>query len=219
MRIIDFERKGNLVRFYLGNNAKDDYCGDGWDKLPYSRAEQVNPNFVTGITDFVFPFDVLVLEPESGEEDCSYSKDDMKAGIVPCIIAVPSGIRNSSPRMNFSHWSNCRGITKFYFGDYLEPSPCGTVTVFDGTKQQLCLETLAWQPSKSMHTGDNEIQVPLWEKNNLTIDEAALYFGIGKNKIRELTDGRNCNFVLLNGTKRLIKRKAFEKYLEGAYSL
>lgn len=56
--------------------------------------------------------------------------------------------------------------------------------------------------------------VPIWEKANLTIDEAAAYFGIGRNLLRELSNDVGCNFVLHVGTKRLIKRKAFEKYLE-----
>ena len=62
-------------------------------------------------------------------------------------------------------------------------------------------------------------EVPLWEKSNLTIEEAAAYFSIGENKLRELTSDENCKFVLWIGTKRLIKRRAFEKYLEQAYSL
>ncbi len=31
-------------------------------------------------------------------------------------------------------------------------------------------------------------EVPIWEKSNLTLEEAAAYFGIGVNKLRELTD-------------------------------
>ena len=54
--------------------------------------------------------------------------------------------------------------------------------------------------------------VPIWEKSNLT--EAAEYFNIGKHKLREITNNHKCNFVLFIGTKRLIKRKEFEKYLE-----
>ena len=57
--------------------------------------------------------------------------------------------------------------------------------------------------------------VPIWEKANLTIDEAAAYFGIGTNKLREITSSTDCDFVIWVGTKRLIKRKKFEKYLEG----
>lgn len=61
--------------------------------------------------------------------------------------------------------------------------------------------------------------VPIWEKSNLTIEEAALYSGIGQNKLRELTSDENCNFVLWIGTKRLVKRKKFDDYIEKAYSL
>lgn len=59
--------------------------------------------------------------------------------------------------------------------------------------------------------------VPIWEKVNLTIKEAAAYFGIGEKKIIELTNDDSCSFVLFVGTKRLVKRKPFEKYLETAY--
>ena len=61
--------------------------------------------------------------------------------------------------------------------------------------------------------------VPIWNKANLTIEEAAAYFGIGMNKLRELTEDENCKFVLYIGSKRLIKRQLFVKYLEQAYSL
>jgi len=62
-------------------------------------------------------------------------------------------------------------------------------------------------------------EVPIWEKRNLTIEEAAAYFGIGQNKLREMTCDENCKFVLWVGTKRLIKRCLLEKYLEQAYSI
>ena len=62
-------------------------------------------------------------------------------------------------------------------------------------------------------------EVPIWEKANLTIEEAAAYFGIGMNKLRELTEDEQCKFVLFVGTKRLIKRRMFEQYLEHAYSI
>ena len=55
---------------------------------------------------------------------------------------------------------------------------------------------------------------PLWEKSNLTIEEAALYSGIGQTKLRELTDHKDCPFVLWNGTKRLIKRRRLDEYTD-----
>lgn len=57
-------------------------------------------------------------------------------------------------------------------------------------------------------------KVPIWEKMNLTVDEAAEYSNIGINKIRELTENPSCPFVLWIGKKRVIKRKEFEKYIE-----
>ena len=56
--------------------------------------------------------------------------------------------------------------------------------------------------------------VPIWEKSALTLSEAALYSNIGINKLREITDDNKCDFVFFVGTKRLIKRKLFDRYIE-----
>lgn len=61
--------------------------------------------------------------------------------------------------------------------------------------------------------------VPLWEKVTLTLDEASDYSGIGINKIRDISEQNECDFVLWVGNKRLIKRKPFVEYLEKCYSL
>lgn len=61
---------------------------------------------------------------------------------------------------------------------------------------------------------DSKKTVPIWEKMNLTIEEAAAYSGIGKNKVREMVKNPKCRqFVLYVGRKCLIKRKEFEKYI------
>ena len=62
-------------------------------------------------------------------------------------------------------------------------------------------------------------EVPIWEKANLTLEEAAAYYNIGINKLRELSDDENCPFVLWFGSKRLIKRIALNDYLAKAYSI
>ena len=62
-------------------------------------------------------------------------------------------------------------------------------------------------------------EVPIWCKVTLTLEEASLYSNIGINRLRELTDDEKCQYVLWVGTKRLIKRKKFDEYLESAYSL
>ena len=61
-------------------------------------------------------------------------------------------------------------------------------------------------------------EVPIWEKSNLTVEEAAAYTGIGINKIREMSEGDNCPFVLWVGKKRLIKRRKFDEYVEKQFS-
>lgn len=62
-------------------------------------------------------------------------------------------------------------------------------------------------------------EVPIWEKSNLTLEEASAYFGIGINKLRDITNEKNCPFVIWCGSKRLIKRKLFDAYLEKMYSI
>lgn len=57
-------------------------------------------------------------------------------------------------------------------------------------------------------------EIPIWEKLNLTVEEAANYSGIGIHKLRELMNENDCDFVLRIGTKKtLIKRVKFEKYI------
>lgn len=56
--------------------------------------------------------------------------------------------------------------------------------------------------------------IPIWEKLNITVEEAAVYSGVGINRIRELMNERDCDFVLKVGCKKnLIKRAKFEQYL------
>ncbi len=62
-------------------------------------------------------------------------------------------------------------------------------------------------------------EVPIWEKSNLTLEEAAAYSGIGIGKIREITNDEKCRFVLWVGNKRLIKRRLFDQYIESCYSV
>ena len=55
-------------------------------------------------------------------------------------------------------------------------------------------------------------KVPIYHKQNLTLEEAAEYSNIGINKIRDISNDPRCKFVIFVGKKRLIKRKEFEKY-------
>ena len=56
--------------------------------------------------------------------------------------------------------------------------------------------------------------IPIWQKQKLTLEEAAEYSNIGINRLRMLTDDPKCPFVFFVGRKRLIKKKLFDKYIE-----
>ena len=57
--------------------------------------------------------------------------------------------------------------------------------------------------------------VPLWERYTLSVEEAAVYFRIGENKLRRIiSDNQNADFILWNGNRAQIKRKKFERYID-----
>ena len=62
-------------------------------------------------------------------------------------------------------------------------------------------------------------EVPIWEKSNLSLEEAAAYSGIGINKLHDLTNEKDWRFVLWVGNKRLIKRRLFDQFIEQMYSI
>lgn len=67
--------------------------------------------------------------------------------------------------------------------------------------------------------GTKSRQVSIWEKSNLTLEEAAAYSGIGINKLCEMSDSKDCIFVLWNGTKRLLKRRRLDEHLDRLFSI
>lgn len=146
MKIIDFDRKGNTVRFYLGEHTNDwgwvnkdylrngeksdwvkpeeKYYGDDWSDTPYEHnAGTVYDYFVKGTKDIAFNFDDLVLEPCDGAYyNSDYSKDDMVDRKIPCIIVVPKDAVGDSWEDSFDYWNQIDDprIKKYYFGDTLE---------------------------------------------------------------------------------------------------
>lgn len=122
MKIIDFEKKGNVVRFYLGEDSLTEWHGDDWDDYPYEHnAGPVYEEYVSATRDLAFDFDDLVLEPSEDwhNGNSEWSKDDMVARKVPCIIVIPKELQDYND--NFNHYVGMQGITKFYFGDAMEP--------------------------------------------------------------------------------------------------
>ena len=123
MKIIDYVKKGNVVRFYLGEDSLTDWYGDDWDDCPYEHnAGEVYERFVAGHADIAFSFDKLVLEPCDGAWNSDYTKEDMIKRRVPCIIVVPAELAADSWHDDFAHWVGVDGVQKYYFGDRMEES-------------------------------------------------------------------------------------------------
>ena len=62
-------------------------------------------------------------------------------------------------------------------------------------------------------------KLKLCEKCLLTLEEAVIYTGLGKQKLRDISNAENCEFVLWNGTKRMFKREKLKRYLENVFSI
>ena len=64
-----------------------------------------------------------------------------------------------------------------------------------------------------------DMHLPIDRKMLLSIREAAEYSNIGINKIDDMLKQPNCPFVLYVGTKKLVKRKAFEEFIESKVAI
>ena len=140
MKIIDFEAKGNVIRFWLGRIDCDDYYGDDWDDIPYEHnAGTVYDEFISDYIDYVFPFSALVLEPAGDwhyNGNSPYCKDDMKNRRCPCIVVVGKKLVDENWEDYYSYWaaSDADGVIKFYFGDLIDQpdgSPGGHIRFID----------------------------------------------------------------------------------------
>ena len=64
-----------------------------------------------------------------------------------------------------------------------------------------------------------KVEMELDKKCLLNIEEAAIYTGLGLHKLRAISDGEDCPFVLWNGRKRMFKREKLKEYLNSQYSI
>lgn len=120
--IIDFEKKGNVVRFYIGDINKE-YWGDDWNDRPYEHnAGTVYSQYVDRVIDIAFPFDCDVLEPADDwhyRDNSPFCKEDFMNRKAPCIIVVP----NQPDTWNDNCYSELCGsenVIKFFYGDSID---------------------------------------------------------------------------------------------------
>ena len=70
MKIIDFEKRGNVIRFYCGKDDCDDYWGDDWNDRPYEHnAERVYSEYIEEYIDVAVDIDYHVMEPAYVSEE------------------------------------------------------------------------------------------------------------------------------------------------------
>lgn len=154
MKIIDFAKKGNVVRFYLGEKdpewgwtdkgykvdgetpdylkPSEEYYGDDWNDCPYQHnAGSVYPYFVKGYKDVSFAFDDLVFEPQDGDWRKEYCKNDMAERKIPCIVVVKKDRipTDGCLGIDFDSAAMMDASEKYWFGDDMEPDVCSTKQV------------------------------------------------------------------------------------------
>ena len=121
MKIIDFEKRGNVVRFYLGEDDCKNYTGDDWNDRPYEHnAGQVYDEYIAGYIDIAFSLEFLVQEPADDWRyggNSPYCKDDFKKRKAPCIVISRIDEYEMSASYSEIVGSDNGKIEKFYFGD------------------------------------------------------------------------------------------------------
>lgn len=59
------------------------------------------------------------------------------------------------------------------------------------------------------------MDIPVWEKYTLTIEEASAYFRIGEKKLRRVADEhKSASWLVTNENRIQIKRKHFKKIID-----
>ena len=62
---------------------------------------------------------------------------------------------------------------------------------------------------------ENIYEIPIWKKYTLSVEEAAVYFRIGENKLRSLiNENKSADYLLWNGSRALIEREKFERFVD-----
>ena len=61
---------------------------------------------------------------------------------------------------------------------------------------------------------ERKSDVPIWERSVLTFDEAAAYSGIGITRLRKMASEKKCTFSVSDGSRLLIIREKFDKYMD-----
>ena len=113
-KVIDVERKGNLIRLYMGDENLKDWGGDDWDDIPYEHnAGTVYDEYVHHYVDITVDFNYDVYEPADDTPNSPYCKDDFKARKAPAVIITEDNLDYASAVADGSS-------LKIYYGDTID---------------------------------------------------------------------------------------------------
>lgn len=126
MKVLDLERKGNLIRFFLGSDYLNKWYGDDWDDVPYElNAGPVYDSFVKVEVDVVLPYDTSIIDAcevsyseelynynASHEEYCKY---DYIYSDKPFAWFIPDDPYEGGPALA-SYLNAAKGIQKVFLG-------------------------------------------------------------------------------------------------------
>jgi hypothetical protein len=123
MKIIDIETRGNLVKFYLGNDDLEDWYGDDWDDVPYEHnADPVHDRFVVGTAVYAFDWDDIVVEPCNGYSNSVWSKDAMKAREVYAVCILKAKDYDADHYFDKTQVAGNAYAHRIYLGDTFDPT-------------------------------------------------------------------------------------------------
>ena len=119
MKIIGWERKGNVIRFALGKDNLEYWSGDDWDDSPYEHNACTTPLFGTEYyIDVAFNYNVSVLEAKDDYHyngNSPFCMDDFKERKIPMLIIDLTGRER--------YYSECvdkENVCKIFMGDKFE---------------------------------------------------------------------------------------------------
>lgn len=123
LKVIDWEKKGNIVKFYLGEQSTEGWYGDDWNDTPYEHnAGSVYDEFVEDTLVVHFKYGALILEPSEDWKwnyNSPYCKDDMRERKVP-ILVITEKEDEYSIDPQFVEALGMGDSYKIYMGDSLE---------------------------------------------------------------------------------------------------
>lgn len=124
MKVLDFERFGNVVSLFFGAIDLESWWGDDWDDVPYEHnaGTVYFDKYASLVMDVAFPSAFVVSEPCDGHMNSSWSKSDMQAGRVPmlAILRVPDDQPRWLYEDSFEKVSADRGAKRLFMGSVVD---------------------------------------------------------------------------------------------------